>query len=127
SKLRRELYRLARILGDIEAISKGKAGKRIQRRIAGKMAGKALKASGCLIATACFGTPLAEEVKILSCFRDIYLKKTWIGRGFITLYYKYSPCLVEKLEKNLFLKSLIRCWLKWLVQLIARVFPRTLT
>lgn len=37
------LYSLAKFLGDAEAVSKGKAGKRIARRAAGKMTGKALR------------------------------------------------------------------------------------
>ena len=37
------LYFLARLLGDINAIQKGKVGKRIQRRIVGKVVGKAMR------------------------------------------------------------------------------------
>jgi len=37
------LYLLARILGDINAIMKGKSGKRIIRRQAGKIAGKGMR------------------------------------------------------------------------------------
>ncbi|MBB6449615.1 hypothetical protein HNR44_001564 [Geomicrobium halophilum] len=36
------LYQLAKILGDINAIKKGKVGRRIGRRIAGKATGKGL-------------------------------------------------------------------------------------
>jgi len=34
------LYRLARFLGDMEAIEKGRIGKRISRRIIGKVIGR---------------------------------------------------------------------------------------
>jgi len=37
------LYLLARILGDINAILKGKSGKRIIRRQAGKIAGRGMR------------------------------------------------------------------------------------
>ncbi|WP_337017316.1 hypothetical protein [Oceanobacillus massiliensis] len=36
------LYTLAKILGDVNAIKKGKVGKRIMRRAAGKATGKGL-------------------------------------------------------------------------------------
>ena len=37
------LYKLARLLGDINAVKKGRVGKRVGRRAAGKAAGKGLK------------------------------------------------------------------------------------
>ena len=42
-KTRGILYRLARLLGDLSAIFKGKPGKRITRRATGKATGKALR------------------------------------------------------------------------------------
>jgi hypothetical protein len=36
------LYKLARVLGDVNAVQKGKVGRRIGRRAAGKMTGRAL-------------------------------------------------------------------------------------
>lgn len=41
--MRTLLYWLARLLGDINAVKKGKVGKRITRRAAGKVSGKFLK------------------------------------------------------------------------------------
>lgn len=41
-KIRAMLYALARILGDLGAVSKGKSGKRIGRRAAGKITGKGI-------------------------------------------------------------------------------------
>lgn len=41
--IRRILYTTAKILGDINAIQKGRIGLRIKRRIAGKVAGRILK------------------------------------------------------------------------------------
>lgn len=40
SKTRGILYFLAKILGDVNAVKKGKVGKRVARRAAGKAAGK---------------------------------------------------------------------------------------
>lgn len=36
------LYQLARILGDVNAVKKGKVGRRVGRRVAGKATGKGL-------------------------------------------------------------------------------------
>ena len=41
-KVRRKLYSTAKTLGDVNAISKGKVGKRIGRRVAGKVTGRLL-------------------------------------------------------------------------------------
>jgi len=37
------LYTLAKLLGDVNAVKKGKVGKRVKRRVAGKAAGKFLR------------------------------------------------------------------------------------
>ena len=42
SKIRSTMYKTARILGDIEAVQKGKVGKRVKNRIKGRIAGKIL-------------------------------------------------------------------------------------
>ena len=41
--LRGWLYRLARFLGDVEAVRKGRVGRRIARRAAGKLTGRVLR------------------------------------------------------------------------------------
>lgn len=43
SSFRGFLYRLAKLLGDIGAVKKGRVGKRISRRIAGKITGRGLR------------------------------------------------------------------------------------
>ena len=40
--LRSSLYKVARIMGDVNAVQKGKVGKRIARRGAGKVTGRGL-------------------------------------------------------------------------------------
>ena len=117
-KLRSNLYKTARILGDIEAISKGKTGERIQRRVAGKMTGRALRSSGCFIATACFGSPLAEEVRILSWFRDRYLVGNLPGQVFISVYYAFSPSAASFIRKWIFLRKLTTLILRPVISLL---------
>ena len=43
SKTRGWLYRLGRLLGDYQAASRGRPGKRLLRRAAGKVTGRALR------------------------------------------------------------------------------------
>ncbi|MDA1478262.1 hypothetical protein [Bacillus changyiensis] len=42
NKIRSAMYKSAKILGDVNAVKKGKVGKRIVRRAAGKTTGKLL-------------------------------------------------------------------------------------
>ena len=41
------LYTLAKLMGDYNAVKKGKVGKRVGRRMAGKATGKAMLETGC--------------------------------------------------------------------------------
>lgn len=41
--MRKLLYKLARILGDIGAVQKGRVGKRLLRRQAGKLTGRGMR------------------------------------------------------------------------------------
>lgn len=43
NKTRGFLYWLARLLGDVNAVQKGKVGKRVVRRVAGKATGRTLR------------------------------------------------------------------------------------
>jgi hypothetical protein len=43
SKTRSVLYKTAKVLGDIDAVKKGKVGKRVKSRLLGKLTGKLLK------------------------------------------------------------------------------------
>ena len=42
NKFRGLLYTLAKLLGDVNAVAKGKVGRRVGRRLAGKLTGRAL-------------------------------------------------------------------------------------
>lgn len=73
---------------------------------------------GCFIATAAFGSPLADEVSALSAFRDgVLLESRW-GRAFVSGYYALSSGLAEMVEKNFAAKAIIRLHLFPLIRII---------
>ena len=72
---------------------------------------------GCFIASAAFGTSLAEEVRVLCEFRDRHLLKSKFGRSFVDLYYSFSPPIAEFIKNKPMLKAFTRYHLKFLVKL----------
>ncbi|MEA5580581.1 CFI-box-CTERM domain-containing protein [Nodularia harveyana UHCC-0300] len=63
---------------------------------------------GCFIATAAYSTPFHPDLDTFRSFRDRKLRSNLLGKGFIALYYKFSPTIAEYLNKNLLLKGFIR-------------------
>lgn len=64
--------------------------------------------SGCFIATAVYGSPLAKEINILRKWRDISLNRNLFGRFCVSSYYKISPPIADYILKKETLKALIR-------------------
>ena len=73
---------------------------------------------GCYIATMAYGDYDHPSVMELRGFRDNYLKKSYLGRGFIEIYYKYSPRLVMLLKNKKTINLLIRNMLNRIVLII---------
>jgi hypothetical protein len=73
----------------------------------------------CYIATAVFRDPLAPEVQTLRWFRDFYLKRSVLGRHFILLYYRFSPALAEKLDRQPQISWFFRILLSFLARAIS--------
>jgi Divergent InlB B-repeat domain len=65
-------------------------------------------AGGCFIATAAYGTPMAEEIQILREFRDEYLLTNAVGRAFVDFYYLVSPPIAEFITAHPSLKPIVR-------------------
>ncbi|MCH7908378.1 MAG: hypothetical protein IIB38_02035, partial [Candidatus Hydrogenedentes bacterium] len=52
-------------------------------------------AGPCFIATAAYGTPLAEDIDALRALRDTYLLNTALGAAFVDTYYRSSPVIAD--------------------------------
>jgi hypothetical protein len=70
------------------------------------------KPSGCLIATATYGSALAPQVQFLRDFRDQKLDNTYAGYNFMTafnaFYYFWSPSAATTIRSDAGLQSLMR-------------------
>jgi Leucine-rich repeat (LRR) protein len=67
--------------------------------------------SWCFIATAAYGTPLAQEIQILREFRDEYLLTNPVGQALVDLYYRVSPPMAEFITEHPGLKPVVRAGL----------------
>jgi hypothetical protein len=67
--------------------------------------------TGCFIATAAYGTPMAEEIQILREFRDEYLLANPVGEALVELYYTVSPPIAEFITEHPGLKPIVRAGL----------------
>ncbi|NRA44731.1 MAG: hypothetical protein HRU09_07230 [Oligoflexales bacterium] len=66
----------------------------------------------CFIATAAFGSPFAQEVRLFRWFRDTFLLPFTWGERLVEFYYTHSPKLVESMSHSEALRSAIR-FLLW--------------
>jgi hypothetical protein len=62
---------------------------------------------GCFIASVCFGEN-SWQVKILKDFRDRFLLRNGIGRGFVRFYYAHSRRISEFLKDKIMIKSIVK-------------------
>ncbi len=65
----------------------------------------------CFIATAAYGTPMAEEIQILREFRDEYLLTNSLGQALVGVYYRISPPVAEFIVEHPNLKPVVRAGL----------------
>jgi hypothetical protein len=67
--------------------------------------------SMCFIATATYGTPMAQEIQILRAFRDGYLLTNPLGRALVAFYYRTSPPIAQFIAEHPSLKPIVRAML----------------
>jgi len=94
--------------------------------IGGGGAGSAFSAASdgisyCFIATAAYGTPMAEEVQVLREFRDAYILKSEMGREFVKHYYRHGPSVAKFIWDKPILKALVRYLLKPVIRITKMV------
>jgi hypothetical protein len=63
---------------------------------------------GCFIATAAFGSSMAQEVAVLREFRDNYLLTNRAGTAAVQFYYWVSPPIADVISRNENLKRITR-------------------
>ena len=71
--------------------------------------------SNCFIATAAYGTPMAQDVVVLRQFRDEYLLTSRLGRVSVDVYYAISPPIARVISRNETLRRAVRGGLSPLV------------
>jgi very-short-patch-repair endonuclease len=73
---------------------------------------------GCFIATAAYGTPMAQEINTLRRFRDSKMEPNLIGRYLITLYYNISPPWARVIARSKNMRAFVRMNLKPIIRLL---------
>lgn len=63
---------------------------------------------GCFIATAAYGSVMHPHVKILREFRDRVLLSHRAGKGFVDLYYSWSPSMADFIAGHAMLRQIVR-------------------
>ena len=64
--------------------------------------------SGCFIATAAYGSPVAGQLDVLRAFRDGVLLESDAGSQSVDLYCRLSPPVADFISGNSFLRTLVR-------------------
>lgn len=62
----------------------------------------------CFIATAAYGTPLANDINVLRAVRDSYMLNNAVGAAFVDTYYRLSPPVADAVANNALLKAAVR-------------------
>ena len=65
----------------------------------------------CFIATAAYGTSMADEIQVLRDFRDGYMLTNYAGRALVEFYYSVSPPIAQFISEHASLKAAVRAGL----------------
>ncbi len=80
----------------------------------------------CFIATAAYGTPMAEEIQLLREFRDECLLTNPLGQALVGIYYRVSPPMAEFITEHPILRPVVRAGLLPAVAMSAVALNTTL-
>lgn len=75
----------------------------------------------CFIATAAYGTSMAEEIQILRRFRDRSLNPHFLGQHLIAFYYAISPKIAARIAASHSARKWVRMFLKPIVTALKRL------
>ncbi len=62
----------------------------------------------CFIATAAYGSPMAEEIGVLREFRDKYMLTNPVGQALVDFYYRNSPPVAKFITEHQSLRPMVR-------------------
>ena len=74
--------------------------------------------SGCFIATAAYGSPMAAAVQSLRAFRDRRLLDNAAGQLLVATYYAFSPTLANAIAADPQLRAVARAALQPVVDIV---------
>ena len=67
--------------------------------------------TGCFIATAAYGSAMADDIEVLREFRDEYMLTNPVGEALVEFYYAVSPPIAEFITEHPSLKPIVRAGL----------------
>lgn len=80
--------------------------------------------TGCFIATAAYGTPFSQEIEILRYWRDVALKRSFVGNMFINVYYFLSPPIANFIKDKPVLRKSVLMILNPFVKFLKKKYNR---
>jgi len=103
-------YRFVSWLGDVNTIADVSAASTTITMDSSYSIGASFETavSRCFIATAAYGSPMADEIQILREFRDIYLLTDPVGKALVGFYYRVSPPIAVFITDHPGLKPIVR-------------------
>jgi hypothetical protein len=104
-----EGYRFVAWIGDVEDVADlTAASTTITMNDDCSLSATFLFGTGCFIATAAYGTPMANDIQVLRDFRDEYMLINPVGEAMVDIYYKVSPPIAQFITGHPSLRSIVR-------------------